>query len=211
MVDTAYAHIRDRIITLDLAPGSPLNEEGLMRDAGVGRTPVRNALQRLAMERMVVIHPRRGSFVAEISLSDERWLTELRLPLEGVAARLAATRATDSEREQMRRVCATPLDGRTPHDLLAVDATAHRLIYRSTHNPHLEATLNLHFNLGLRIWHHIHEFIPDLTKHVADELTVLGHVAAGDAAAAQDAAEAHLVPTVSESTWIPHAAKRSPN
>lgn len=207
MADAAYTYILDRVVTLEFPPGSRLNEEHLMRATGVGRSPVRDALRRLAQEQLVVIYPRQGSFVAEIRLRDERWLAELRLPLEGVAARLAADRATPEERLRLKALADTELDDLIPQELLALDATIHRLIYQATHNPYLEATLNIHFNLGLRIWHYNYQFIPDLLAHVEGELRVAALIADQSAEEAGLAAENHLIPTVHESRWLSAAEK----
>lgn len=204
LADIAYEKIRDRIITLDLPPGAALSEEALMPESGAGRTPVRQALRRLEGEHLVVIHPRRGTFVAPINIRDEAWLAELRMPLEGVAAWLAAHRATPEERTEMTALAETPLTGSTPQELLSVDAEAHRLIYRAAHNPHLEATLGVHFNLGLRIWHATLDVIDDLKKHVVDEIEVLRLVIAGESDAARAKAEEHLLPQNMTGSWPLH-------
>lgn len=201
LADVAYERIRDRIITLDLAPGVALSEESLVPEIGVGRTPVRQALRRLENEHLVVIHARRGTFVSPINIRDETWLAEMRMPLEGVAAWLAADRATSEEVDEMSRLIETDLAGASPQDLLALDAEAHRLIYRATHNPHLEATLQVHLNLGLRIWHATLDVIDELDQHVLDEIGVLRLVVAGDGEAARDKAEAHLVPQNAPGNW----------
>lgn len=207
LADVAYEKIRDRIVTLDLAPGTALSEEGLMPETGVGRTPLRQALRRLEGEHLVVIHPRRGTFVAPINIRDEAWLAELRMPLEGVAAWLAAHRATPEERAEMTELAETDLSEASPQELLSADAEAHRLIYRGTHNPHLEATLGVHFNLGLRIWHATLDVIDDLKKHVMDEMEVLRLVIAGDSDSARAKAEEHLLPQNMAGTWPLHGLR----
>jgi len=112
LTDYAYQRLRDDIITVRLAPGDPLDEKTLSAKLDVGLSPVRNALKRLTLERLAVIFPRRGTFVAEINISDERWLTEIRMELEGLAAALAAERATDTEHETLRALSSRLDDGR---------------------------------------------------------------------------------------------------
>ena len=62
LADRAYAELRDRIVTLAIPPGAPINEDALGRDLEMGRTPVREAIKRLALERLVTVFPRRGTF-----------------------------------------------------------------------------------------------------------------------------------------------------
>jgi len=98
--DRAYYAIRDWIVTLDLAPGAVVNERELMERLGVGRTPVREALRDLAREQLVEVFPRRGMFVSGVDVGDIAGLSEVRRVLEGEAARLAAKRRGDAEREE---------------------------------------------------------------------------------------------------------------
>src|SRR5215475_4341202 len=100
--DRVYRTLRDEIVFLDLPPGAPVREVDVATRLGVGRTPVREALQRLAMNYLVEIMPGRGAFVAPISLPDLVKISEIRVNLEGFAAASAATRATDAERAVLR-------------------------------------------------------------------------------------------------------------
>ncbi|MCX7853916.1 MAG: GntR family transcriptional regulator, partial [Caldilineales bacterium] len=86
----AYEGIKHQIISLALPPGAVIDEDRLQAELGLGRTPIREALQRLALEKLVTIVPRRGTFVTEIGLMDLRLLFEVRVPLESLATRLAA-------------------------------------------------------------------------------------------------------------------------
>ena len=88
--DKAYQLIRHKIITLELSPLSAIDEQALMEDLQLGRTPIREALQRLAAEDLVLLAPRRGMFVSDISITDLQKVFELRLMLESFCARLAA-------------------------------------------------------------------------------------------------------------------------
>ena len=86
--DQAYYRIRELIVTLELAPGSPVSERELMERLALGRTPIREALQALARERLVEVYPRRGMFVSRVDVRDLAGLSEVRLTLEPRAARL---------------------------------------------------------------------------------------------------------------------------
>src|SRR3954454_15380954 len=96
--DRAYVDLRDRIVTQQLAPGTVLREDELMRDLDVGRTPLREAVKRLALENLVAVQPRRGTFVSPVEASDIVHITEVRAELEGYAAELAALRMSAETR-----------------------------------------------------------------------------------------------------------------
>jgi DNA-binding GntR family transcriptional regulator len=152
--ERAYLLIRDQIITLKLAPGSVIEEASLRQELGLGRTPIREALQRLAHENLVTFVPHRGTFVCDINLTDLHRLTEVRVELEGYAARLAATRAAASDRAVMAALM-SELDGideADVHNLMRLDQQIHRQIYQATRNTFLQAMLEESFNLSLRIW-----------------------------------------------------------
>ena len=100
LADQAYYAIREWIVTLDLAPGSVVNERELMGRLGVGRTPVREALRDLAREQLVDVFPRRGMFVSGVDVGDIAGLSEVRLVLETEAARLAAERRNETDLEE---------------------------------------------------------------------------------------------------------------
>src|SRR3954452_6582429 len=84
--DRAYAAIRDRLITLEIPPGAVINEEALMHSLKMGRTPIREAIKRLALEKLIVIYPRRGTVAAHVDITDLARIAEVRIPLEGLAA-----------------------------------------------------------------------------------------------------------------------------
>jgi len=89
------------IVTLQLAPGASVSETELAQSLGIGRTPIREALQRLAREGLVAILPRRGVIVSEINVKKQLRLLEVRRELERLIARSAARRATDDERARL--------------------------------------------------------------------------------------------------------------
>ena len=92
--DEAYHQIKRRIVTLEMPPGSVIDESTLKEELGLWRTPIREALQRLAREDLVTILPRYGIFVDDIKVTDLRQIFEARVPLEIACVRLAAERAS---------------------------------------------------------------------------------------------------------------------
>ena len=98
LTDQAYATLEEMIVTLKLPPGAAVSEAGLSQALGIGRTPIREALQRLARERLVTILPRRGIIVSEINIKSQLRLLEVRREVERLVVRSAARRATPDER-----------------------------------------------------------------------------------------------------------------
>src|ERR1700694_2176997 len=94
MADRAYSELRDRIVKLAIAPGAPINEDALGQELEMGRTPVREAIKRLALENLVTVFPRRGTFASEINIPHLTAISAVRVQLEGHAAYRAAERIT---------------------------------------------------------------------------------------------------------------------
>jgi len=98
-----YDHVKRRIVANELPFGSKLTEDGLAKELGISRTPIREALNRLAQDRLVTVSPGRGAFVATFSFDDMVQLLEIRETLEGMAARLASNRITKETLEKLRQ------------------------------------------------------------------------------------------------------------
>jgi DNA-binding GntR family transcriptional regulator len=181
--DRAYYELRKLIVSLELAPGSIVNERELMERLGLGRTPVREALRALAAEGLVEVYPRRGMFVSNVEVRDLAAVSELRVELEGFAARLAAERATDEERDTARGLLAELDRAAGEQDerlLIELDQRIHRHVYRLTHNAFLEKALNEHFVLSLRIWFLALDRVPRLARAVQEHRKLLKAIADGD-------------------------------
>src|SRR4051795_3423161 len=101
MADRAYSQLRDRIISLAIPPGAPINEDELGSELEMGRTPVREAIKRLALENLVTVFPRRGTFASEINITDLAHISDVRQQLEGHAAYRAAERLTAARRAEL--------------------------------------------------------------------------------------------------------------
>ena len=149
LADRAYVAIRDLIVSLELPPAALIDERQLVESLGIGRTPVREALRRLAQEQLVEVFPRRGMFVTGVDVRDLARISEVRVALEPEAARLAASRATDEERDELAALGDQIKRGA---DLMALDERIHRAIHASAHNHLLEKTLGEYYVLALRIW-----------------------------------------------------------
>ncbi|MDQ0472745.1 GntR family transcriptional regulator [Labrys wisconsinensis] len=153
--DTAYEGLRTAIITAELKPGEPIEERALMARLGVGRTPLREALQRLAQEDLVLAVPQRGYFVSSTSAADSFHLTEFRVHSEVLACRMAATRidaaglaALAALLDEARAGVAARRTELAWH--LGIDERLHRLIAEATGNVYLAKALNRLYALSVR-------------------------------------------------------------
>src|SRR2546427_13045866 len=97
--EEAYQRILERIVRLEMAPGSVVNEARLREELGIGRTPIREALQRLARENLVRSIPHRGTFGTDVHITDLARITEVGVTREAHAARLQAENVTTAHRE----------------------------------------------------------------------------------------------------------------
>lgn len=190
--ERAYLLIRDQIVTLKLRPGGVIEDSRLRQDLKLGRTPIREALQRLAHEKLVSFVPHRGTFVTDINITDLARLTEVRVEIEGYAARLAAERATRPEREAMAglQVELTGLDS-DPDALIRLDQRIHRLVYQAGHNQFLEDVCERYFNLSLRLWFLALDRV-HLKEAVEEQRELLEAVVSRDAAGAEAALRRHI-------------------
>ena len=102
--DRAYHQLEQLIVTMELSPGAPVSEAQLSELLGIGRTPIREALQRLSREHLVSILPNRGIFIADLNPQKQLRVLETRRELERLICSKAAKRATDSEREEFKRI-----------------------------------------------------------------------------------------------------------
>jgi DNA-binding GntR family transcriptional regulator len=193
--DRVYRTLRDEIVFLELPPGAPVREVDVATRLGVGRTPVREALQRLAMNYLVEHQAGRGAFVAPISLPDLVKINEIRLNLEGFAAASAAERATSAERETLRslRDQIRRLTEDAPRDTrIRLDQDVHRTIYNATHNPFLEDSLNRFLNLTLRAWVLVLDSVGGVAEMVESHASLIDAVIEGDALKAGALAREHI-------------------
>ncbi len=184
LADRAYAELRDRIVTLTIAPGAPIDEDLLGGELSIGRTPVREAIKRLALENLVTVFPRRGTFASEINITDLADISDVRTQLEGHAAYRAAQRITDGQRSELAELLQELAHSQGSDDveaLMALDARVHRFIHRCAGNPYLEETLGRYFNLSLRIWHLVLDRLPHLFTRVHEHDDLLHAIDAGQA------------------------------
>ena len=195
IADYAYFELRDRIVTLELTPGAALVEDDLMRELGIGRTPLREAIKRLALENLVEVRPRRGTYVTEVNVADIVHITEVRAELEGHAAQLAAMRMEDDGHAEAEALLAEleELDPRDSTGLIHIDERVHRLAWEAAGNPYLVETLEGYFALSLRIWYLVLDRVPGLWTAVHDQREMIQALLDRDGARARELMREHIL------------------
>ncbi|MEP4649824.1 MAG: GntR family transcriptional regulator, partial [Ilumatobacter sp.] len=169
LAERAYDEIRRMIIRLDLAPGDVVREAELQAVLDMSRTPIREALQRLARDHFVSVIPRRGMFVAAIQIDELAMLYETRAIMEPYAARLATRRGTQRDWDEMADVLAeTARPGTLPGELLELDRRCHEIIWRASGNRFLTDTLDALYAQSDRLWHMYLADVHDM-GHAVDE------------------------------------------
>jgi DNA-binding GntR family transcriptional regulator len=169
-----------------------LREESLQGELGIGRTPIREALQRLARDQFVSVIPRRGMLVTPIDVSELSLLFETRATMEPYAARLACMRGVEDDWDEMQQVLVESADAPGDAALLDVDRRCHEIIWRAAGNRFLTDTLDVLYAQSDRVWH---MYLADVanTRHAVDEhLDILEVLRSGDADASAAAIEAHV-------------------
>lgn len=193
--ETAYRVLKEKIVTLQLPPASLLNEAQLMTELGLGRTPIREALQRLAYENLVVILPRRGTIVADLNMSDFQKIFEIRLELEPYTARLAAERATPEQITAMETLFAHAdaiIQRGDHHELIRLDHQAHALLAQAAQNEFLAEILEQLYTHILRLWHVSLHKVSRLAEAIEEHRDIIAAVKARDGNRAAEIMRAHI-------------------
>ena len=193
--DAAYEAIKHRIITCAFRPGEYLNEAYVSAMLGIGRTPVHQAIDRLMLEGMVDVMPRKGVIVKPVSLDEIMQIIEVRLINETHGVRLAAERAERDEIVHLSDVLARAgqwMEMRDSEQLMLLDREFHNVLALASKNNVLADTLSKLHDRSLRFWfislnrpgHHS-------TVHAQHE-AILAAIRDHDAAGAEEAMRSHI-------------------
>jgi len=153
--EQAYQKLVRMITRIEIAPGSLIVEKSLIAAFGIGRTPVREALQRAAIEGLVVHQPNRGMFAAEITATGVSQIYEFRSMIDRHLASLAATRATSGQVRQLQelhKAFATAIETQNIDDYVDLDRQFYALLCSCARNVYLAEVVPRIFNLHLRLW-----------------------------------------------------------
>lgn len=201
--DFAYEELKQLIVTVELAPDSLISERELMQRLGVGRTPLREALQRLAGDHLVRAVPRRGYFVAGLTYQGALHSYELRRYVEGLGARLAAERATEDQRRRLQDFIREIMEGmhsETGRWHLTVDMRLHELVAEASGNPYIQQMLGELYNVSLRELYVSQRPFTLITEEIQAYEALVDAICRGDGDTAERTMRDHL-------TWEPSRPK----
>jgi DNA-binding GntR family transcriptional regulator len=183
------------IVRLELPPGSAVSEAMLSERLGIGRTPIREALQRLARERLVQILPRRGVIVSDINVKSQLRLLELRREVERLVARSAARRATAEERTrftELARGFEQAARGGDDVSFLRIDREFNELCLRAARNEFAETAMTAMAALSRRFWYLHYKQAADMPVTAKLHANIARAIARSDGSAASAASDALL-------------------
>lgn len=183
------------IVRLELAPGSVLNESSLMTELDIGRTPIREALQRLRRDELVTILPRRGVFVTSFNIDDLPVLFNSRAVIEPHLAELAARRGTEDHWMEIETVLAVTDDPTVATDteaMLEADSRCHAIVWNAADNRYLTPTAEMLYAQSSRLWHLYLGEIGDMSPALDEHRAILSALRAGDGAEASALTEEHV-------------------
>ena len=180
------------IVRLDLAPADVIREEALQQTLGLGRTPIREALQRLVRDQFVTVISRRGMYVSSIDVGELALLYETRAILEPYAMRLACARGTTGAWDDMAALLAGATADSSPNELLEIDRRCRELVWAAADNRFLTDHLDMLYAHSDRLWHLYLGDVADLHSMIAEHREILAALRARDADRAAELIEAHM-------------------
>ncbi len=195
LADQAYAVIQQAILDESYQPGDHLSVPAISKDLGISRSPVREAILRLEQEGLVQTIPRRGAVVVGVTFIELQRLYEVREVLEGLAARLAAERATDAQIAELQRKCVEHRKAIDAGDVpahMAVDLAFHELMFEAASN-HYVAEMRRELQNQIRLGLTSTAAVPgNPPKALEEHERILEAIVARDPAGAEDAARTHV-------------------
>jgi DNA-binding GntR family transcriptional regulator len=196
LLELAYERLEHLIVTCELRPGAFLTIQDIQNICGFGRTPVHQAVTRLATDTLVIIRPRHGLMIAPIDLARERLLLTLRRDLERFVVRLAAERSSPARRSQMlhlSRQLRVRRDTMSISEFNGLDRRIDQLILAAADEPFLEHTLRPLHTIFRRIgwiFHNRTSGHSNIAETVDSHLSVLEAVAGRNVERAIDSSDA---------------------
>lgn len=189
LAEQAYRVLEEKLVTLELQPGAVVSEGQLIDLTGLGRTPVREAMQRLARQELFEVMPRKGLLVAPVKLPDMMHILETRRPLEQVIVHRAALNARD---EQRSGLAAIGRDLASAHDsfesFLRLDQELDALLDRCAGNPYASAAVAPLRSHCRRFWYYYRDRV-QLADAIAAHAKMAKLIARRDHGGAQKAVD----------------------
>ena len=193
--DVVFNTLRQEILTGKLKPGERLMEIHLANKLGVSRTPIREAIRKLELEGLVIMIPRRGAEVAQISWKSLKDVLEVRRALDVLAIELACERMTQEELESLYHACESFEEATKTKDtrkIAEADVAFHDMIVASTGNKRLVQLVN---NLSEQMYRYRFEYIKDSNQHqmlVQEHKEMYQHIKSADKVAAASVVRKHI-------------------
>jgi DNA-binding GntR family transcriptional regulator len=192
LTERAYRALEEEIVTLRLKPSQVLSEQMLSATFKIGRTPIREALQRLAREGLVAILPRKGILVSDINPRNQLLVLEVRRELERLLSRAGAERATNEQREQLQDIARGMDRASKANDDIAfmrLDRELNRLMIEAAHNDYAARSMKLLQGLSRRFWYMHYREAADLPLCARLHANQARAIAQGDGDAAARASD----------------------
>lgn len=194
--DDVYEQIKQMIVNLRLRPGEAVRERELQAALEVGRTPVREALGRLAFEGIVEVYPRRAIVVAKLGMNEIRQIFETRLVVETASASLAATRITDEEILRLATLGQELWSSRDANDarrFLEVDQYFHREIVRASRNKYLSESVERIITLNTWLWNIYNDSRHAERRDLFEHDSIIAAITAHEPSQAEEAMREHII------------------
>lgn len=195
LAEIAYLAIEERIVTLQIPPGEILSENTLVEALGIGRTPIREALLRLARDGLVIVMPRRGIVVSDINVQSQLELLKVRREIERLMARLCAARITQQERaafreiaKGMREAAKTAKSG-SDVKFMRLDAELNQLVAEACRNVYARRAMSPIHGLSRRFWYVHYKQVLDLPLCARLHADLAEAIAGGDEHKAGEASD----------------------
>jgi DNA-binding GntR family transcriptional regulator len=195
-VERAYEELKRMITTLSLEPGTHIDERELMATLGIGRTPLREAILRLAHERLIIHTPRRGAWVSDLSITDLQQMLEARTMIDTLIARRAAERATVSDIQRLEAMLTTAhhaVEANNSADLVELDFRFHAGIAQCCGNTYFAAFSEQVNSAMLRYWHLSSRNSQTIPTWEGNHRILLQAIASGDPDRAESQARLHVL------------------
>lgn len=193
--EVVFQTLREAIITGSLKPGQRLMEVQMAESMGVSRTPVREAIRKLELEGLVMMIPRKGAYVTDVSIRDITDVLEIRAELEGLASSLAAERITQDELEHLELVLYQfnkAIECGDVEKLIEKDVEFHNIIYNASRNQRLVAIVNSLREQVQRFRVMYFNEVQKSPKIVAEHQEILDAIAERNVDKAQSVARKHI-------------------
>lgn len=193
--DIVYEELRNQILTSKIEPGTRMMEIDLAEKMDVSRTPIREAIRKLEEEGLVIIKPRKGAYVSDVSIPDIVNILEVREHFDGIAAYYAAQRITDEQKKELQKVASkfdkAVSDGNMD-DMIKYDARFHKIIVEGANNNYLAVMVERVQELVLRFRYIYYKDYNRAEEVPNEHVMIMEAIFSGNAEMAKDESEKHI-------------------